>query len=133
MWTLMAAIGPWTEAEEGRKGKVHSHRDAMIFADAGKKAIRTSMPPAGAGGWLIFPPGTLNLLQTALSRLVQGDIPALPSLGADRAHREMQFDRRGEGRRMSESAAFFFAAGRRGRFGIRFPVFFPSVPRPLLR
>lgn len=113
--------------------KDYSRRDEMIFADAGKRVIRTQGPAAGASGWPVSRSGTLNLLQTALSRLVQGDTPALSSLGADRAHRKMQFDRREKGRRMLESAAFFFATSRQCRVRRRLLVVFLSGLRPLLR
>lgn len=55
------------------------------------------------------PPDRPNLLQTDLNGLVQEDIPAYPSLGADRTRFDVHPDRREGWRRAPESAALLSA------------------------
>lgn len=61
------------------------------------------------GGSRLTPLDKPNLLQTAFSGLVQEDLPASPSLGADWTRFYVRPDRREGWRRVPESAALFCA------------------------
>lgn len=61
------------------------------------------------GGSRFTPLDKPNLLQTVFSGLVQGDLPASPSLGADWTRFYVRPDRREGRRRAPESAALFCA------------------------
>lgn len=61
------------------------------------------------GGSRFTPLDRPNLLQTVFSGLVQGDLPASPSLGADWTRFYVRPDRREGRRRAPESAALFCA------------------------
>ncbi|WEJ58253.1 acyl-homoserine-lactone synthase [Devosia sp. FJ2-5-3] len=61
------------------------------------------------GGSRLTPLDRPNLLQTAYSGLVHGDLPDHPSLGADWTHFYVLSDRREDERRTPESAALFCA------------------------
>lgn len=82
--------------------------DAFDNADATHLLITDS---AGTlvGGSRLTPLDRPNLLQTVFNGLVQGEIPARPSLGADWTRFYVHPDRREGRRRAPESAALFCA------------------------
>lgn len=82
--------------------------DAFDNADATHLLI-TDTEGDLVGGSRITPLDRPNLLQTVFNGLVQGDLPAHPSLGADWTRFYVRPDRREGRRRAPESAALFCA------------------------
>lgn len=85
-------------------------RDVDAFdGDDATHLLITDSDGTLVGGSRITPLDRPNLLQTVFNGLVQGDLPAHPSLGADWTRFYVHPDRREGRRRAPESAALFCA------------------------
>lgn len=112
----------WKELrrEDGREVDVFDNDDTTnILITEGDMVL---------GGSRITPLDKPNLLQTVFSGLVQGEIPAHPSLGADWTRFYVHPSRRDGGRRTPASAALFFAVMDYAlREGFQFITFVSSI------
>ncbi|MDV3253410.1 GNAT family N-acetyltransferase [Devosia sp. BK] len=84
-------------------------RDVDAFDNADATHILLTKSDQLVGGSRVTPLDRPNLLQTVFSGLVQDDLPADPSLGADWTRFYVRPDRREGRRRTPESAALFCA------------------------
>lgn len=84
-------------------------RDVDAFDTADATHLLLTDGQELVGGSRFTPLDKPNLLQTVFSGLVQGDLPASPSLGADWTRFYVRPDRREGRRRAPESAALFCA------------------------
>jgi acyl-homoserine lactone synthase len=84
-------------------------RDVDIFDNDDATHLLISDSGVVVGGSRMTPLDRPNLLQTAFNGLVQGNLPAHPSLGADWTRFYVHPDRREGRRRAPESAALFCA------------------------
>lgn len=84
-------------------------RDVDAFDTADATHLLLTDGDELVGGSRFTPLDRPNLLQTVFSGLVQGDLPAPPSLGADWTRFYVRPDRREGRRRTPESAALFCA------------------------
>ena len=84
-------------------------RDVDAFDNADATHLLLTDGEELVGGSRFTPLDRPNLLQTVFSGLVQGELPAAPSLGADWTRFYVRPDRREGRRRAPESAALFCA------------------------